>query len=64
MASSNTSTDASLKELSEKSVEDKSSTEDSNDQEEKLSPTKTWLLVSSLCVCVLRRIDENTTNSF
>ena len=64
MASSNTSTDASLKELSEKSVEDKSSTEDSNEQEEKLSPTKTWLLVSSLCVCVLRHTELYTTNSF
>lgn len=67
MASTNTSTEASLKDLSEKSVEDTSPTEDSDDQEdkeEKLSPMKTWLLVSSLCVCVLRKIEVYTTDSF
>lgn len=55
MASSNTSTDASLKDLNEKPVEETPPTDSGDDDAEQLSPMKAWLLVSSLCVCALIR---------
>jgi hypothetical protein len=62
MASSNSSTDASLKDLNEKPVEDPAPADngDGDGDGEQLSPTQAWLLVSSLCVCFLQRSEVHS----
>ncbi|KAB8069133.1 major facilitator superfamily domain-containing protein [Aspergillus leporis] len=62
MASSNSSTDASLKDLNEKPVEDPAPADngDGDGDGEQLSPTQAWLLVSSLCLSTFIAALEQT----
>ncbi|GES59047.1 MFS drug transporter [Aspergillus terreus] len=60
MASSNTSTDASLKDLNEKPVEETPPADNGDDDAEQLSPMKAWLLVSSLCLSTFIAALEQT----
>ncbi|KAE8149910.1 major facilitator superfamily domain-containing protein [Aspergillus avenaceus] len=60
MTSSNSSTDASLKDLTEKPVEDPTPADNGDDDGEQLTTAQAWLLVSSLCLSTFIAALEQT----